>query len=216
VIPFYNRLFDLLDEFTTTNNELRSAIVACKSKLSKYYSKVDSGPHANLSLVLNPRCKLDYHRRNGWDPHYIRQAKTFLDSQYRLYGARLATTTTTTETATTAAATTTTTTAAATTTTINSLFDDYMDELLGDDQNQQVTNEVERYISSPIVGRVDALVWWKERSNEYPILSTIARDFFATPGNKKGIVQCVRFVILISILLFIYSNSNKCTFGTCV
>jgi len=44
------------------------------------------------------------------------------------------------------------------------------------------SNELERYIAEPllkIVGEFDVLAWWKNKREQYPILSQIVRDVMA-------------------------------------
>ena len=44
------------------------------------------------------------------------------------------------------------------------------------------SNELERYIAEPllkIVGEFDILAWWKNKREEYPIISQIIRDVMA-------------------------------------
>ncbi|XP_050915062.1 zinc finger BED domain-containing protein RICESLEEPER 1-like [Lathyrus oleraceus] len=59
-------------------------------------------------------------------------------------------------------------------------FEQYLEEQELIDQQ----NELEGFYSSKCVKRdpkCDLLVWWKHNSTQYPILSTIAKDIFATP-----------------------------------
>jgi hypothetical protein len=59
-------------------------------------------------------------------------------------------------------------------------FEQHLEEQDSIDQQ----NELEGFYSSKCVKRdpkFDLLVWWKHNSTQYPILSTIAKDIFATP-----------------------------------
>ena len=52
-----------------------------------------------------------------------------------------------------------------------------------DEANNEVENEVERYISEP-QSKIDPLQWWKERQNIFPTLSVLARKYLAFPASS--------------------------------
>ena len=56
-----------------------------------------------------------------------------------------------------------------------------------------VNTEVDRYLQMPQIAHVteegsdtDILVWWKERSKDFPYLSKMARQFLALPCSSAG------------------------------
>src|SRR5262249_13297571 len=49
----------------------------------------------------------------------------------------------------------------------------------------QRANELERYLTAPPAdGYVDLLAWWKDHAGEYPCLARIARDYLAIPATS--------------------------------
>ena len=68
-------------------------------------------------------------------------------------------------------------------------FEQHLEEQDSIDQQ----NELEGFYSSKCVKRdpkFDLLVWWKHNSTQYPILSTIAKDIFATPVSTVASEGC--------------------------
>lgn len=156
------------------------------TKLSVYYGKVDDGPHANISLVLDPRTKMEYHARNIWDARYIEVAKEMLINEHQYYvDSNIHAQTNSSFTAAAASTEAPETTNASPSSSTNALFEQFLDELYGDQDYQHADNEIDRYLSAAVVRRVDPLNWWKTNSGEFPVLSRIARDYFATPGNNE-------------------------------
>ncbi|MCI26300.1 zinc finger BED domain-containing protein ricesleeper 1-like, partial [Trifolium medium] len=61
-----------------------------------------------------------------------------------------------------------------------SAFKNFLKEINSIDKK----NELEKYLDEPNFdddGNFDLLLWWKENSLKYPVLSKMARDVFATP-----------------------------------
>lgn len=68
VVPLYNSLLVFLENWTADkkNSEAtKEAAYAAIEKLTEYYEKLT--PTYLVATVLDPRCKLQYFRRNGWE-----------------------------------------------------------------------------------------------------------------------------------------------------
>jgi hypothetical protein len=153
---------------------------------------VDDGPHANICLVLDPRSKLDYHTRNEWEEQYIQQARTILENEYEQYiDDGIHQTNQLPSASASASATNDVALPSAPNSTTNTLFEDFLDEIYGGETNEAIEDEVQRYLSTPVVRKIDPLNWWKTNRNEFPVLSSIVRDYFATPGNSETVKKCI-------------------------
>jgi hypothetical protein len=52
-----------------------------------------------------------------------------------------------------------------------------------------ITNELERYLSMPLEDRIDPLTWWKLQQSEYPSLSRVARDYLSIQATSVASEQ---------------------------
>ncbi|KAH9976029.1 hypothetical protein BGW80DRAFT_1142870, partial [Lactifluus volemus] len=69
---------DKIDEYFTTrlkdeslNVAIRAAIISAKSTLNKYYALTDDTEVYRIAMVLDPRYKLRYFKKAGWDDEWI-------------------------------------------------------------------------------------------------------------------------------------------------
>jgi len=52
-----------------------------------------------------------------------------------------------------------------------------------------ITNELERYLSMPLEDQIDPLTWWKLQQSEYPSLSRVARDYLSIQATSVASEQ---------------------------
>ncbi len=68
VVPLYNSLLVFLENWAANEKnsaETRAGASAAIDKLSEYYNKLS--PTYLVASVLDPRIKLHYFKKNGWD-----------------------------------------------------------------------------------------------------------------------------------------------------
>jgi len=68
VVPLYNSLLVFLEKWSSeekNSEESKAGANAAIEKLTEYYEKLT--PTYLVATVLDPRCKLQYFRRNGWE-----------------------------------------------------------------------------------------------------------------------------------------------------
>ncbi|GBB88912.1 hypothetical protein RclHR1_15510004 [Rhizophagus clarus] len=83
VIPIYNILLNKLEDFCDTPNRFengKEAATNAINKLKTYYNKTDSTLYA-VSLILDPRLKIEYMKDNEWERKWIdKKKKMYLNS----------------------------------------------------------------------------------------------------------------------------------------
>ena len=48
--------------------------------------------------------------------------------------------------------------------------------------NEDIRDELDKYLAQPLEGTGDPLQWWTERAPLFPRLSRMARDYLSIPG----------------------------------
>ncbi|CAB4492734.1 unnamed protein product [Rhizophagus irregularis] len=77
VIPIYNILLNKLEDFRDTPNRFengKEAAINAINKLKIYYNKTDSTLYA-VSLILDPRLKVEYMKDNEWETQWVDRTK---------------------------------------------------------------------------------------------------------------------------------------------
>ncbi|PKY36397.1 hypothetical protein RhiirB3_458919 [Rhizophagus irregularis] len=76
-IPIYNILLNKLEDFRDTPNRFengKEAAINAINKLKEYYNKTDTTLYT-VSLILDPRLKLEYMKDNEWEKCWIDKTK---------------------------------------------------------------------------------------------------------------------------------------------
>jgi len=173
-ILVYNYLMDDLEGFMEAHGESAVLVEAAKAawgKLSTYYSKSDAGVYA-VATVIDPRLKLDYHRRNEWEDEYIEAARADLERAFRTYWVPAA----------------------------QSPPADDPEKPAGNFNCSRLIDramkrpriaekdELDEYLTSPpSASDTNALQWWKANADAYPHLAEVARDHLAIPASGAAV-----------------------------
>ncbi|KAI4518011.1 hypothetical protein K525DRAFT_180728, partial [Schizophyllum commune Loenen D] len=78
VIPAMDRLDTELATFCIDNSlepAIRAAAKLAKSTLNRYYSLTDESDVYRIAMVLHPRHKLQYFRKQGWEDAWVTAAE---------------------------------------------------------------------------------------------------------------------------------------------
>ncbi|CAB4495891.1 unnamed protein product [Rhizophagus irregularis] len=84
VIPIYNILLNKLEDFRDTPNRFengKEAAINAINKLKIYYNKTDSTLYA-VSLILDPRLKVEYMKDNEWETQWVDRTKKTVSELY--------------------------------------------------------------------------------------------------------------------------------------
>jgi hAT family protein len=181
VVPIYNYLFDMLEDFLdpcddkahgqghasildrcspASKHALTDAIKAAHDKIHKYYAQLWAAMDA-ITVILDPRLKMDYYKHSSWEPDLVAHAKNAMQRATKAYGA------------------------------VAPQADVAEDSDRMDEwpyiKRQRIDHEsdLDKYLAVPAVkGGKDALEWWKHHHDEYPGLARIARDYLAIPATS--------------------------------
>ncbi|CAB4389785.1 unnamed protein product [Rhizophagus irregularis] len=77
IIPYYNILISKLEDFRDSPGRCKEGKEAASnaiSKLLEYYDKTDTSIYT-ISLVLDPRLKIQYMKDQKWDKRWIESAR---------------------------------------------------------------------------------------------------------------------------------------------
>ncbi|GBC14748.2 zinc finger BED domain-containing protein RICESLEEPER 2-like [Rhizophagus irregularis DAOM 181602=DAOM 197198] len=163
-VLIYNILFDHLEKFVNETSaeychieEIRLAINKGINKLSTYYSKTDESELYYISTILDPRCKLNYYKKNNWEQKYIDKATNIITDKYKEIYQSISNSLTDTDT---------------TITTNTTNKNNFLFELFEFENNIEDIDELQDYLNKP--------------SNEtiYPRLANMARDYLGIPGTS--------------------------------
>ncbi|CAB4496358.1 unnamed protein product [Rhizophagus irregularis] len=86
VIPIYNILLNKLEDFWDTPNRFengKEAAINAINKLKIYYNKTDSTLYA-VSLILDPRLKVEYMKDNEWETQWVDRTKKTVSELYMM------------------------------------------------------------------------------------------------------------------------------------
>ncbi|CAB5383608.1 unnamed protein product [Rhizophagus irregularis] len=84
VIPIYNILLNKLEDFRDTPNRFengKEVAINAINKLKIYYNKTDSTLYA-VSLILDPRLKVEYMKNNEWETQWVDRTKKTVSELY--------------------------------------------------------------------------------------------------------------------------------------
>jgi hypothetical protein len=90
-LPYYSILLRQLSQFVTEEEERNNGNPSTLSRacddgweiLNEYWKKTDDQTALVLSMILDPRCKLNGLERLGWTPAQVRKAKGIFERIYR-------------------------------------------------------------------------------------------------------------------------------------
>jgi len=147
--------------------------------LINYYQFLDN-PIIMVATVLDPRGKLKVYKRTDHPKKYSDLAKEALEKEFtryqqkvispeRIHGSSSAAPLVTSN--------------SAPATTSHSIFHGLDDS---DSESKVPETEVTRYLVQSLAqDNTDILIWWKPHSKEFPILSTMAKDYLAIQCSSK-------------------------------
>ncbi|CAB5193526.1 unnamed protein product [Rhizophagus irregularis] len=176
-VLIYNILFDYLEKFVNETSaeychieEIRLAINKGINKLSTYYSKTDESELYYISTILDPRCKLNYYKKNNWEQKYIDKATNIITDKYKEIYQSISNSPTDTDT---------------TITTNTTNKNNFLFELFEFENNIEDIDELQDYLNKPVISpKMDPLGWWKSNETIYPRLANMARDYLGIPGKR--------------------------------
>ncbi len=86
-IPMYNLLIDACEDFVeecTDNEMLCRAIDAAREKLRSYYARANAAVYP-IATIIDPRVKMEYYEREGWEDEWMREAKAAIEGALDSY-----------------------------------------------------------------------------------------------------------------------------------
>jgi len=168
-IPMYNALIDACEDFANRHTRiemLREAVDAAKQKLLTYYAKADAAVYP-IATIIDPRIKMAYYKREGWEEEWMREAKTAIKGAFSSYDdATMA--------------------QREEVQPMEALENEFVTRAYKH-QCVRRRNELEDYLGEGEAGHFpefDALQWWRGNSINYPCLSRMARDYLAVPSTS--------------------------------
>ncbi|CAB4413277.1 unnamed protein product [Rhizophagus irregularis] len=166
VIPIYNILLNKLEDFWDTSNRFengKEAAINAINKLKIYYNKTDSTLYA-VSLILDPRLKVEYMKDNEWKTQWVDRTKKTVSELYMTLYAPQETQNTNIE--------------------YNSSDEDLVSHISKRRRIESVS-EFDRYLNADQTQALcDTLNWWKRHEEEYPNLSNMAKDYLGVPATS--------------------------------
>lgn len=193
--------FDMLLEMLEKEREksrpsdapFQKALDASWGKLNKYYNLTDKSSVYVVALMLDPRMKYEYFKRN-WRVDWLEDAMRKMRSTFNQYHSGEYTTT------------------SATPMESQREEDSFNIHKLQFGDMEQGADELTRYLDAPVLVLVDEatndtfdpLEWWKGNAFEYPTLARIAFNVFSipsmsvepervfsgyVPGDEKGLIK---------------------------
>ncbi|CAB5202546.1 unnamed protein product [Rhizophagus irregularis] len=180
VIPIYNILLNKLENFWDTPNRFengKEAAINAINKLKIYYNKTDSTLYA-VSLILDPRLKVEYMKDNEWETQWVDRTKKTVSELYMTLYAPQETQNTNIE--------------------YNSSDKDLVSHI-SKWRHIESVSEFDRYLNADRAQALcDTLNWWKRHEEEYSNLSNMAKDYLgvsATSAFAKRIFSSAADVI---------------------
>jgi len=182
---FYRGFCDikiLLDDWCFNEDDtIREMAVAMNAKFKKYWEQ--SNIALAVACFLDPRYKkrlIEYYMKKFHGDHYQLALDEFICVVKKLYNFYASSAPAPAKKTSSVAAPR----PSNTTDVLMGNVDHDLEEFLYDESEHAMveTNELERYMGEPllkIVGEFDILAWWKNKREEYPILSQIVRDVMA-------------------------------------
>ncbi|PPQ97651.1 hypothetical protein CVT26_002435 [Gymnopilus dilepis] len=138
---------------------IRAALAVGKAALNKYYNKTDHSEVYRIAMVLHPRHKLEYFRKHEWEQEWIDAALQIVrDEFHRSYASLEADEGASAQGDAGATAS----------SSSHNIFDNLPDLAPVSSDSR---DELDRYLATPVEDVKDALMWWFERSEAFPLLS---------------------------------------------
>ena len=185
-VQVYNQLFDDFEGFLGQRDDeedglekaamidrcgpadkdaLTNALRAAHGELCKFYSDTWARMYI-ISVVLDPRFKMEYFEANNWEPFMMDHAKRAMEWATEEYGTAA-------------------TQAGQTSIAVCSKFECTHTAKMMKRRRVQKESELARYLRAPLADDdEDILAWWKQHTREYPCLARIARDYLAIPATS--------------------------------
>ncbi|PPQ84663.1 hypothetical protein CVT26_004180 [Gymnopilus dilepis] len=193
VIPAMDRIDEYFTNRLTENSlnvAMRSAIIAAKATLNKYYELTDHAEVYRIAMVLHPRFKLRYFKKAGWDEEWIKMSRQFVEDKLDRHYSVLVSTEWDNEEAGPGEADEMegSETSKRTKSKKRYIFDetDDSDSNASDGSSITANEELELYLSTkPEKNVTDPIRWWKEKQRTYPRLSQMAIDYLTIPGESS-------------------------------
>jgi hypothetical protein len=155
------------------HSHLKAAINLGWKKLNKYYALSDCTAAYRAAIVLHPHYKMRWFERNWAEYHsdWIDAAKDSVVELYNEYKARH--------------------TKAGATEIADppptKQLDDYERSLYMDEDGGRLGDELERYLREEHApARTNALAWWQQNEQRYPVLRNLAFDLIAAPATSAA------------------------------
>ncbi|CAB5363097.1 unnamed protein product [Rhizophagus irregularis] len=156
----------IVKDFWDTPNRFengKEAAINAINKLKIYYNKTDSTLYA-VSLILDPRLKVEYMKDNEWETQWVDRTKKTVSELYMMLYAPQETQNTNIE--------------------YNSSDEDLVSHISKRHRIESVS-EFDRYLNADRAQALcDTLNWWKRHEEEYPNLSNMAKDYLGVPATS--------------------------------
>lgn len=179
VVPVYNYLLEKIQEFRNSSNSshMRQAVKQAQDKISTYYDL--TGQHGPLSevygssIILDPTLKLQFFKDRNWTAGALKLVR---EKTRNVYITRLAAQ--------------------------QDIAKDDDTPVSEDHSSPLITqlykrrkldkrSEYDQYLALPVVpfeangASSNKLSWWKANGFQFPVLSTMARDYLAIPATSS-------------------------------
>jgi hypothetical protein len=150
---------------------LSNAIEAAHCKMRKYYAKTWAGMYA-IALVLDPRFKMDYCEKKGWEPEHIAHVRDAIQRTVeQVHGGSVP--------------------SSGPCQSDTTVHRNRLTQRLDRDMKQSrmgKESEMEKYMAaSTIHAEADVLAWWRLSAHDYPCLARIARDYLSIPATSAPV-----------------------------
>jgi len=166
-IVMYNMLINACEDFVETSPRsemLGEAVDAARSKLCDYYAKADAAVYP-VATIIDPRVKLGYYEREGWEEECVLEAKATAKRVFDSYVP-----------------------AQHEEAQPQPVSKGYKKSkaFRRRRNNCPCKDELRRYLGEKEVDDCpdfDVLQWWRGSAGTYPHLSRMARDYLAVPST---------------------------------
>jgi hypothetical protein len=183
VIPAMDRMHK---ELTSASNNMdyspaiRAAVKLGIGLLDKYYSLTDNSEIYRIAMVLHPKHKLKYFKKQGWDEAWITMAEEIVREEFQKHYAAYAIVQ-----------------KKVSPSESSKKKVDGSDESSDEDpetdaksssDEEELMTELDRYLKTARVKDVkEPLEWWMNNAALYPRLSRMARDFLVIPASSVAV-----------------------------
>lgn len=189
VVPIFIELFTHIEDVLSkehVSTDLKFALNEAHGVLSKYYALLDKSPLYSIAVILDPRFKRVYLEKKGFEemyPGYLDETISHLRKLMKNYEDatkdRADNDLEIIENITQAQRS-------------NGLFSNMFEHHQDGKENQ--LDELDRYLLRQCEPqKVDPLQYWKYNSEEFPILSLVARNILSIPGSAVSVERVFNF-----------------------